>query len=76
MPTNLLILPLLGGFLLVHIWHLSRFRSQRLEGYRLLMETAIAGVILVTFARLLTYSLAHYGIVSTSIEPDGMNSHR
>lgn len=64
MPTNLLILPLLGGFLLVHLWHISRFRSQRLEGYRLLMETAVAGVILVTIARLLTYSLGHYGIVS------------
>ena len=66
MPTNLLILPLLGGYLLVHIWHFSRFRSQRLEGYRLLMETAIAGVILVTLARLLTYSLAHPGLVPDS----------
>jgi len=66
MPTNLLILPLLGGYLLVHIWHFSRFRSQRLEGYRLLMETAIAGVILVTLARLLTYSLAHLGLVPNS----------
>jgi hypothetical protein len=64
MPTNLLILPLLGGFLLVHIWHLSRFRSQRLEGYRLLFETAVAGVILVTIARIITYSLAWSGVVS------------
>jgi hypothetical protein len=67
MPTNLLILPLLGGFLLVHIWHISRFRSQRLEGYRLLMETAIAGVILVTIARISTYALAHFGGVSNSL---------
>jgi len=66
MPTNLLILPLLGGFLLVHIWHLSRFRSQRLEGYRLLMEAAIAGVMLLTLARGVTYSLARFGIVGNT----------
>ena len=38
---NLLILPLLGGFLFLELCHVYRFRFQRLEGYRLLMWSAI-----------------------------------
>lgn len=51
MPANLLILPLLGGFWFVHHSHWYRFRSQHLDGYRLLLESAIAGTILLAIAR-------------------------
>jgi hypothetical protein len=57
MPNNLLLLPLLSGFLFLHLTHLFRFRAQRLDGYRLLMESAIAGVALVFIGRVLTASL-------------------
>ena len=55
MPWNLLILPLLGGFSFLHNCNIFRFRSQHLEGYRLLMESAIAGVILTGVGRLITF---------------------
>jgi hypothetical protein len=44
MPTNLLLLPLLGGYWFLHTWYYTRFRSQRLDGYRLLLESAMVGV--------------------------------
>jgi hypothetical protein len=51
MPYNLLLLPLLGGFLFFHISHYFRFSAQRLDGYRLLFQTAIAGTGLAILAR-------------------------
>jgi hypothetical protein len=51
MPYNLLLLPLLGGFLFIHITHYFRFAAQRLDGYRLLFQTAIAGTLLAVVAR-------------------------
>ncbi len=53
MPYNLLLLPLLGGFLFFHIAHYFRFGAQRLDGYRLLFQTAIAGTCLAAIARLI-----------------------
>ncbi len=53
MPYNLLLLPLLGGFLFFHLTHYFRFGAQRLDGYRLLLQTAIAGTCLATLARLI-----------------------
>ena len=44
MPYNLLLLPLIGGFLFVHLAHYFRFAAQRADGYRLLFQAAIAGV--------------------------------
>lgn len=58
MPYNLLLLPLLGGFLFFFTAHLFRFGAQRLEGYKLLFQSAIAGVILSFFARLFVLALA------------------
>jgi hypothetical protein len=55
MPTNLLLLPLLGGFWFVHFCYFFRFRAQRLDGYRLLLESAFFGLLLSVPARLLTY---------------------
>lgn len=51
MPYNLLLLPLMGGFLLIHITHLFRFNAQRLDGYRLLFQSAVAGTCLSVLAR-------------------------
>ncbi|HSU61591.1 MAG TPA: hypothetical protein VLI55_19945 [Bryobacteraceae bacterium] len=51
MPYNLLLLPLLGGFLFIHLAHYFRFGAQRLDGYRLLFQSAIAGVCLAGIAR-------------------------
>ena len=58
MPWNLLILPLLGGFWFLRTCNLFRFRSQYLEGYRLLMESAIAAVFLTGLGRLITSLIA------------------
>jgi hypothetical protein len=52
MPYNLLLLPLIGGFLFVHLAHFFRFGAQRLDGYRLLFQSAIAGICLSAIARL------------------------
>jgi hypothetical protein len=53
MPYNLLLLPLIGGFLFVHLTHFFRFGAQRLDGYRLLFQSAIAGIGLSAAARLI-----------------------
>ena len=66
MPTNLLILPLLGGFLLVHLFHFSRVRSQQLEGYRLLFWSGVSGSVLLALARLLTYWVVAVGLFKLS----------
>jgi hypothetical protein len=58
MPYNLLLLPLLGGFLFFVSAHLFRFSAQRLEGYKLLFQSAIAGVLLSFVARLMVVGLA------------------
>jgi hypothetical protein len=58
MPYNLLLLPLLGGFLFFFTAHLFRFGAQRLEGYKLLFQSAIAGVVLSFFARLIVLAAA------------------
>ena len=59
MPYNLLLLPLLGGFLFFFTAHLFRFSTQRLEGYKLLFQSAIAGVVLSFFARLIVLAIAN-----------------
>jgi hypothetical protein len=57
MPTNLLILPLLGGFIFLHVCHRFRFRAQRSDGYRLLLESAIAATILLCCGRFVVFVL-------------------
>ncbi len=55
MPWNLVILPLLGGYLFVHVCTVFRYRSQRFESERLLLHSASCGVVLAFLARLLTF---------------------
>jgi hypothetical protein len=59
MPYNLLLLPLLGGFLFFFTAHLFRFGAQRLEGYKLLFQSAVAGVVLSFLARLIVLAIAN-----------------
>ncbi len=58
MPYNLLLLPLLGGFLFIHLTHYFRFAAQRMDGYRLLFQAAIAGVGLSIAGRLVEMLIA------------------
>ncbi|MBE2187662.1 MAG: hypothetical protein IAE99_12900 [Rhodothermales bacterium] len=58
MPFNLLLLPFLGGYLLLRRLHFTRFRLARLDTQRLLIWMAIAGVLLVAAAGLLVLVLA------------------
>ncbi len=53
MPTNLLLLPLLAGYFLLHQFNYTRFRAQRLDGYRLLLESAFVGLVLAGAVRIL-----------------------
>ena len=47
MPSNLLLLlPLLGGYLFIHLCFRFHFRAQSLDGHRLIFESAVAGFIL------------------------------
>ena len=57
MPTNLLLLPLVGGYWFLHAFYFTRFRSQRLDGYRLLVESAIAGILLTFIARPMVFAV-------------------
>jgi hypothetical protein len=56
MPTNLLILPLIAGYWFIHRTYLFKFRAQQLEGYRLLIESALVGAILLVASRILTFA--------------------
>jgi hypothetical protein len=62
MPYNLLLLPLLGGFLFIHLAHYFRFGAQRLDGYRLLIQSAIAGTCLAAAARVIIELLSISGV--------------
>jgi hypothetical protein len=47
MPSNLLIVLLLvGGYSFIHLFSYTRIRSQALDGYRLLLESVLAGCVL------------------------------
>lgn len=57
MPPNLLLLPLLGGYCFLHFCYYYKFRAQRLDGYRLLLEAALAGCVLAALSRLMILGL-------------------
>ena len=52
MPYNLLLLPLLGGYLFIIKSNYTRYAAARESGQRLLIHSAIAGVLLLAFSRL------------------------
>lgn len=50
MPFNILLLPLIGGYLFIHRWHHTRIRALRLDKERLLFHAAFAGFLLLILA--------------------------
>lgn len=47
MPFNLLLLPLLGGYMLLSQWYPTRYVLLRSQGYRLLLYSSAAGILLL-----------------------------
>jgi hypothetical protein len=66
MPFNLLLLPLLGGFLLLHRAYRFRYYLARFDGHRLIFFSAAAGVFLLGLSTLLTY-LVGYCLPSAAV---------
>ena len=52
MPWNLLLVPLMGGYWFLRRCYYSRFRFQLLDGYRLLLDSALAALCFGAVARL------------------------
>ncbi len=57
MPWNLLILPLLGGFLFLRTSNYHTIKFQRFENYRLIFEAAVYGFGLAAMARVFVWAL-------------------
>lgn len=54
MPYNLLLLPLLGGFIFACLWHPTRYYARRNDSYRLLFLSSITGAFLLGIAGIVT----------------------
>lgn len=63
MPFNVLLLPLLGGYVFVSNWSITRYTTKRYSGQRLIFHAAIAGVFFLTIAFTTTHLL-------TAVYPD------
>ena len=59
MPWNLLLFPLLGGFLFLHC-NLFKYRSRRFEGERLLLHSASYGIVFGALGRLVTFEVSRF----------------
>lgn len=57
MPFNVLLLPLLGGYIFITKWNKTRFDAKRYSGERLIFHAAIAGVAFLIAAYLITRAL-------------------
>jgi hypothetical protein len=57
MPNNLLIVPLLAGYLFLHLSLPFKYRAQWQDGYRLLLESAFAGAVLLLLSRITVLAL-------------------
>lgn len=58
MPSNLLIFPLLAGYCFLHLLAFTKYRAQRLDGHRLVLESALVAILLTGAARLAAMALA------------------
>jgi hypothetical protein len=52
-PWNEFLLPILAGYIFLNFCSLTRFRAQRHDGYRLLIESLFYGVLIFSSARVL-----------------------
>lgn len=53
MPFNVLLLPLIGGYLFITLWQRTRYAVLRADGQRLLLNSACAGAFFLSLATLL-----------------------
>jgi hypothetical protein len=60
MPYNLLLLPLLGGFVFIRLFIYTKFATSKLVGQRLVIWAALAGVVLMIASRCITLIVIHY----------------
>ncbi|HEX6938259.1 MAG TPA: hypothetical protein VF158_02515 [Longimicrobiales bacterium] len=58
MPYNVLLLPLLGGYVFITYWNHTRFDAKRYTGERLLFHAALAGLLFLAVAYVITYTAA------------------
>jgi hypothetical protein len=65
-PFNVLLLPLLGGYVFITNWNYTRFSARRYSGERLLIHAALAGVFLLvcSYAGVLLISAKWPGIAA------------
>lgn len=56
-PFNALLPPLLGGYLFISWWNRTAFSAQRSAGYRLVFDTAVAGLFFLVLAYLITQGI-------------------
>ncbi len=54
MPFNLLLLPLLGGYLFTHLTYCTRFRAYGLSSYRLILNSALYGLVFAVISHVTT----------------------
>lgn len=76
--TNLflLIMPLVGGYLFLSYWNVTRYNASRITGYRLFFQSAFVGIILLIFAKPLANILLLFNSIndiSEWITPTGFN---
>jgi hypothetical protein len=57
MPFNVLLLPLLGGYIFISYWNRTKYSARRYSGERFIFHAAIVGVILLLISLLLTRSV-------------------
>jgi hypothetical protein len=57
MPYNLLLLPLLGGFIFIWKWNITRYHAARSQNERLLLFSALAGLFFLTLSLLIIVSV-------------------
>jgi len=50
MPFNVLLLPLLGGYIFLTNWNRTRFTTKRYSGERLIFHAAVAGVLFLALS--------------------------
>ena len=58
MPYNVLLLPLLGGYVFITYWNHTRFDARRYTGERLLFHAALARLLFLSVAFVTTYAIA------------------
>jgi hypothetical protein len=74
-PWNEFLFPVLAGYVFINVFFLTRFRAQRHDGYRLVIESLLCGVFIFALARLATMWIhrTQWGsLVEHWMQTDGM----